>query len=425
MRSLPRVPATAPGAPVRRRVPVAILSVGLLCAASAAQAVRGGDLVTANYSPAVVYRVTPSGAVSPLLAGAPAVGPSGVAVLRSRDVLVADFLADALIRIDAAGNASVVASRVGGPLRVAEDRDGTWLVTAGTTRALVRVTSNGVVTPIASGAPLVRPFDVAVDPGAGYLVVDDLGAGLYSVTPAGLVTPIHVGLPFRLPQGVALFADGDYAVFDGLTDSLFRVDRATGAVTTFVTNAALGGNPCGIVEDFEGGCFVSQSGAGGSRIVHVDGAGSVVPVASGAPFTNLEDIARVPILRGPNGLSTGPGAPYTVDLDDPTAPNLLYSIALSASVAPGWGLPAGDPRSLTINPDALFFATILSDVPPLLVGWFALTDATGRANATFDLRTLPPGVLSGVRLFAQALEFDASAQNGIHALTNVLPFDFR
>lgn len=39
-------------------------------------------------------------------------------------------------------------------------------------------------------------------------------------------------------------------------------------------------------------------------------------VASGAPFTNLEDCAVVPLLSGPNDFSSGPGSARTLTVED-------------------------------------------------------------------------------------------------------------
>lgn len=389
-----------------------------------AQVVRGGDLVTTNYgTPAAVFRVDHTGAVTTLLAGAPLAGPAGVTVLRSRDILVADFTSNSLVRIDAqTGLPTVVAGGLGGPLRLAEMADGDYVVTSNSGHSLLRVTPAGLVTTLASGPLFNRPFGVSVDANGDLLVADDLGRAIHRVTPAGVITPIYSGLPLRLPQGVALFPNGDYAVIDGLTDSVFRIDRSTNAITTWVPNAALAVNPEGIVPDWSGGFFISNSQASGSGIAAIDALGSVTTAASGAPFTNLEDVARVPFVRGPRTLSTGPGGLASFDLDAPAQVGQLYSLVLSLSVFPGWQLP-GDPRAMTINVDAFFLATIGRNSPPALVGWTAPFDPAGRGTATVDMRWLPTGALLGLSLYQQGVTITNRGTAG--TLLNPLRLDFQ
>ncbi len=374
-----------------------------------AQVVRGGDLITTNYgSPASVFRVDGFGAVTTLYSGAPLSGPSGITVAANHDVIVADYNTNSLLRISAqTGQLSTVASNLGGPLRVVEDFDGTFLVTAG--NGLRRVTPAGVVTTVAT-APMVRPFGVGLDLNGDYLVADDNARAIYRVTPGGAVTTIWSGLPLRLPQGVTVFPNGDYAVIDGLTDSVFRISRTNGTISTWVPNATLTYNPEGIVPDWSGGFFVSYSQGSGSGIVAVDALGGVTSVAAGAPFTNLECVARVPMLKGPRTLATGPGGIATFTVEAPAEAGRYYTLFLSASVYPGWQLP-GDPRSMPLNIDAFFLASIGQN-SPLLVGWAGALDNSGQATATVDLTGLPPGFLSGLRLYAQGLTLTAQSTLG-------------
>jgi len=389
-----------------------------------AQVVRGGDvLVTNASSPAAVYRVDAAGNVLPVHSGPPLLSATGISVARNRDVLVTDFSNNSLLRIDAmTGAISTIAGGLGGPLRVVEMQDGDFAVTSNTGRSVLRVTAAGGVTTLASGAPFNRPFGVACEPGGDLLVADDLGRAIHRVTPAGAITLLASGLPLRLPQGVALFPNGDVAVIDGLADAVFRIDRATNIVTTWVPAAALGVNPEGIVTDWSGGFFVAHSGSpGGSgvRVLDALGAANALPVVS-PPWSNLEDIALVPIVSGPRTLATGPGAQFTFSLDAPAVAGSYYSLILSASVFPGWQLP-GDPRSLFLNVDPFFFATIGQNAPPFLLGWSAFLSAGGTATASLDLSALPAGMLSGLVLYQQGITL-----NGLSfgVATNVLRLSF-
>jgi hypothetical protein len=390
-----------------------------------AQAVRGGDLVVTDFAaPGSVFRVDTAGNVQTLHSGAPLAGPAGIAVARNRDVLVTDFNTNSLLRIDAqTGAIAPVAGGLGGPLRVVEMLDGDFAVTSSSGRSVLRVTPGGVVSTIAGGAPMNRPFSVAVDMNGDLLVADDLGRAVWRVTPAGAVSPIATGGALRLPQGVALFPNGDYAVIDGVVDAVFRIDRASGLLTTWVAAGTLGVNPEGIVTDWSGGFAVVHSGNPGGpgvRVIDAAGAANALPVVS-PTWSNLEDVALVPHVAGPRTLATGPGAQFTFSLDAPAAGGDFYSLILSASTFPGWTLPGGAPRALFINLDPFFLATIGQNAPPALVGWSSFLSAAGSATASLDLTALPAGVLAGLVLYQQGITLTGRSVN---LATNVLRLSF-
>ncbi len=411
---------------MRHTLAVAVVLVAAIPSLLPAQVVRGGDLVTTNYSsPSAVFRVDHLGNVTTLHAGAPLSGPAGITVAQNRDVIVADFGSSSLVRIDATtGAASVIAGGLGGPLRVAELRDGDFVVTSNSGRSLLRVTPAGAVTTLASGAPFNRPFGVMTEPDGNLLVADDLGRRLHRVDPiTGAITTLVNGGLLRLPQGIALFPNGDLAVIDGVVDCVFRVDRSTNAVTTWVPTAALGVNPEGIVDDGAGGFFVCHSGSpGGNGIRVIDATGNASAATGAAAWTNPEDTARVPLLSGPRTLLSGPGGLGTFSVDAPGSANEFYTLILSGSVHPGWNLPAPDPRALFLNVDPFFLATVGQNSPPFTVGWTGFLDAGGRATATVDLRVFGPGFLSGLRVYQQGLTMTPQLQ--MRSATNVLRLDF-
>jgi hypothetical protein len=390
-----------------------------------AQAVRGGDLLVTDFaSPGTVFRVDVAGNVQTLHSGAPLAGPAGITVARNRDVLVADFNTNSLLRIDAqTGAITTVASALGGPLRVVEMADGDFAVTSNSGRSVLRVTPGGAVSTLASGAPLNRPFGVSLDMNGDLLVADDLGRAVHRVTPAGAVSPIASGGALRLPQGVALFPNGDYAVIDGVVDAVFRVDRASGLLTTWVPAASLGVNPEGIVTDWSGGFFVAHSGnPGGPGVRVIDAAGAATPLTVLSPaWNNLEDVALVPMVSGPRLLGTGPGAQFAFSLDAPAGGGEFYSLILSATTFPGWTLPGGGPRALFINADPFFQATIGQNAPPALVGWSSFLSPNGTATATLDLTALPAGILSGLVLYQQGVTLNGRS---LDLALNVLRLSF-
>jgi hypothetical protein len=399
-----------------KRSSLVLLAALFLAGAARGQIVQGGDFVTVGFGSNVLYRVTPAGAVTTILAGPPLSGPSGVAVTPTREILVADFTSGTLLRLSTAGAVTPVVSGLAGPIRVAVDRNGDYVVTELNTDSLLRVTPAGAVTTIHSGPPFVHPIGVAVDGNGDFLVADDFADALFRVTPAGSVTTIHQGIPFQLPEGVALFANGDYAVIDGIADSVFRVPRLGGPVTTLVPSPPMG-NPCGIVSDFEGGFVVSESGApAGDRVLLVDSTGAASVVAQGAPFSNLETVARVPRLAGPSVVT--PGLAHVFDLDFPGEGGLPYAMFACLSLFPGIPLPPPDPRGTPCNPDPILFFTIgLND--PVFVGWGGTLSPAGQALPSLNVPPVPLPV--GLVLFLQVLTLDPGSPNGLRSLSDVHP----
>ncbi|MBN2491138.1 MAG: hypothetical protein JXQ29_09835, partial [Planctomycetes bacterium] len=225
---------------------------------------------------------------------------------------------------------------------------------------------------------------------------------------------IHQGLPFQLPQNVAHFRNGDCAVIDALVDAVFRLPSGGGVPVTLVPSPPLG-NPEGVVYDFEGGVVISESGApAGDRIVRVDSLGAFSIVAQGTPFSNLEDVARIPYLTGPN--VGGPGQPLVMVLRVPADAGLAYLTFASLSLYPGFGLPAPDPRGTPLNPDALFFLTVGAS-SAIFRNWTGALSATGLAAPILSVPNVP--LPAGLTIFVQAVTLDGTAPNGIRTFANV------
>ncbi len=374
---------------------------------------RGGDVLVTDYSTNSVFVVSPAGAVSTLHSGAPLRGPSGIAVTAAHEVLVADYTSATLFRYPPGGPWTPVISGLRGPIRVAVDRNGDYLLTELSTPALSRITPAGVKTTIHAGAPFVRPFGVAVDGDGEYVVADDGARALFRVTAAG-VTTVYSGLPLRLPQGVTVLADGDYAVMDGLADAVFVVARNGSVVNTLVATPTLG-NPCAVASDFEGRVLVSESSAASNRVVSVDRFGQLTVLAQGAPFANLEAVAKVPTLKGP--VSGGWGQNHAFDLDLPTEAGRGYVLFASASLHPGIALGGVDPRATPCNPDGLFFLSIGAN-NAIFIGFVGLLDGNGRAAANLNLPTL---VLPPVTFFVQGFSVNFRSTSTVGVFTNVHP----
>lgn len=400
------------------------LLLAALTAPTTAQILRGGRIVMTDSASAAIHVVDANGAVIPLPHGGLVTGPRGVAA-DGDSIVVCDWSSDSLVRIDANGAASIVVPGLSRPLRVAVDRDGSYLVTNQGTGSIVRVFRGGAIGSFLSSGTggITSPFDVLVDGDGTYVVTDDSTGGIYRVGRRGAVTPIHVGAPLVTPRDLAQFPNGDYAVLDASASAVLRVDRVSGAVTTWLGAAGFGGTPAGLTEAFDGGFFVGDNAAP-TQLLRIEPWQTTTIVAP-APLAVIEDVTRMPFLIGPQDMTTGPGSATTLQLDLPALPNTAYTLALAGSLFPGLPLPGGDPRAVTITADGLMLATFGANLPPLLTNWTAVTDASGRATIGFDLSTLPAGLLSGRTLFAQGLAVRPGAWNGIDTITNPIALSFR
>lgn len=392
---------------------------GLLVGTAVAQGLQGGDIVVTDYGNGGVYRIDGSGAVTPMRVGAPLTSPSGVAVGEDLSVYVADYNSGTVYRIARSGTIAPFATGIPGVIRLAVDHDGTILATSLANRALVRIDGNGQVTTIASGPPFLRPFGVVADFDGTYLVADDgynasgpRVPALYRVTRAGVVTPLWQGQPLQLSQGVAIFADGDYAIMDGLTDSVYRLPRAGGVPVPIVSTPTID-NPCGICTDFEGRFLVSESSSAGSRVDLVDRNGNVTNIAAGAPFSNLEAVARAPRLAGPVASNWGQTSTFALEFGgEGGRPYLMWA---SLSVFPGFALGGIDVRAIAGNPDALFFTSIAAN-NPVFVGWAGVLSGTGTAAPQLALPNIALGPLT---FYMQALTVQPGQRNSIRSLSNL------
>ena len=410
---------------------IAILALAVLSGLAPAQVFRPGDLAVTNYQPPGLFRVDRAGVATAVPGASSALrGPSGVTTTPDGAVLVADFTANAIVRFEASGSSAPLVLGLGGPIRLAAERDGSVIVTEISPPRISRIFHGTAIPLVTFASALQRPFGVCIEPDGNIVFTTDRTPGLYRLdAQTSVVTPIAVGAPFQLPQGVALFPNGDFAVIDGVTDSVFRVDRSTGTVTTWVSNPSLAGNPEGIVPTNDGGFLIAQSGASNNRIAFVDAAGGSGTFTQGAPFSNIEDCALVHELRGPAyPLNTGPGAVYSLDLDfGPGAGLQIYSIAFAFDLFNGIQL-IGDPRSFTIDADGLFLATFFTNIPPLFVSCTGLLDPNGQGTATVDLQSLPPGFLTGATLWAQAFDLVPPGPYGgldFGDFSNAIPLSFQ
>ena len=185
-----------------RALPVLGLFVVLLGSTYAIQNAEAvpGDFIVAENGSDELSRVTPSGTITLIASGI--TGPVGVAVDTNGDFIVTDGNGE-LLRVTPSGTISLITSglgELGGPHGVAVDTNGDFIVTELNDGKLSRVTPSGTITTIASG--LSFPFGVAVDTNGDFIVAEDSSGELSRVTPSGTITTIASGLSF--PLGVAI-----------------------------------------------------------------------------------------------------------------------------------------------------------------------------------------------------------------------------
>ena len=106
------------------------------------------------------------------------------------------------------------------------------------------------------------------------------------------------------PEGIAFSDDGFLYVSDDWSDFVLQVDPTTGAVTAYVTEAAL--EALGVIANAdlessivgaEGGIVYTASDGDPDAIFKIDAGGTPSVLASGAPFADLD----VFMTRAPNG----------------------------------------------------------------------------------------------------------------------------
>lgn len=171
--------------------------------------------------------------------------------------------------------------------------DDGWVIADFKAHGILRLTPDGLVTPIFQGkglprTPLYGTRAVAASPdGNGWIVADPATFGLYRVDRAGRLETITTELD--IPQGLAIFDDESLLVSD-LRSGIGAVLKVTldGRVSVF---AELG-SPKGIVADGDDAFAVVSHGE--RAVFRLGRDGRVSTIASGPPFDFPHDLVRDP-----------------------------------------------------------------------------------------------------------------------------------
>jgi len=182
-----------------------------------------GDVYIADYGNSRVVEVTAAGAASVLSTGSLTLnGPMGVAVNGAGNVYIADYGNNRVVEVTAAGVASVLStsglpgttdgentqgcSNAGlcAPYNVAVDgASDVYIVDRGNSR-LVKLTAAGVASVMGTGSlTLSYPTGVAVDGAGNIYVADYNNQRIVEVTAAGAANALNVGTPGGVTLGYA------------------------------------------------------------------------------------------------------------------------------------------------------------------------------------------------------------------------------
>lgn len=299
-----------------------------------------GVLYVASAGARAVLRLPPDGRASPLAAEIPledlravASGPDGALYVADRRRL---WLVSSrgevrrLAGMDALGPGAVLATRTRlvGPIGVALDDTGDLLIAEEGRKAIRKLDAAGMLATVAA-AGMWDPVAV-VPAGAGDLFVADyLGNRVVKVTARGAVVPVAgtgeagfsgdggpaLGARLDRPRGLARDRRGNLYVADSGNHRV-RMITPAGDITTIAGTGSAGGQgggglarqaqldtPAGLAVDAEGNLYVAERG--GHRIRRIDAAGRISTVAGdGRPgYGGDGGAAREARLDSPAGLA--------------------------------------------------------------------------------------------------------------------------
>jgi len=281
-----------------------------------------------NPGPPVLLRVNPlTGATETIAQGGSLVAPSSVVFDDDGTLLVTDFGAGAVFRVDPTdGSQSVFASGFGDLDGIAIAEGGDVYVTGGLEPKIYRVPpGGGAPEVIALDGELEEPFGIAIDDG-GDLLVADTGAqavirlDLDVEPPAQSIVAKSVQAdenPLTRPIGIAIDDEGDLLVTDFDVGTVIRIDPGTGAQSRvtptdpFLSPSGIAIEPGGSPIVTDQGDFITPGQEGVYR-VDLNTGGAALDILLGEP------------LRAPFGVA--------VYVPEPGAPLALAAVAVALAL---------------------------------------------------------------------------------------------
>lgn len=164
--------------------------------------------------------------------------------------------------------------------------------------AVRRISTNGIVSTVASG--FSSPQDLAVD-GTGDVYVSDTGRNRISVIRGGAVSTLATG--FNSPRGLGLDTNGDLLVCDFQNNALKRV-TPSGTVTTIVRD--LNYHPADVAVTADGAIYATDEF--GQRLIRLGADSQWSVVAGKNPLPGADDgVGEAARFDYPHGVAADPG----------------------------------------------------------------------------------------------------------------------
>jgi sugar lactone lactonase YvrE len=202
-------------------------------------------------------------------------GPQSTAVDSSGYFFVVDSGNTRVMKVapgasaDCSTGCTQIANGFVGPIGIALDASGNAFVTDSPAGQLVKVSTTGTKTTIAT---LTQPGGLAMD-ASGNSYVSLMGGSLVKVTPAGIVSTVVSGL--NQPAGVAIDASGNLYVADSGNNQVVKI-ASGGGQSTVVTGL---NTPLGVAVDAAGVLYVGDTN--NNRVLKLPAGTSNLNCASG------------------------------------------------------------------------------------------------------------------------------------------------
>ena len=197
----------------------------------------GGNLYVDNYSNDTVYKVTPSGVVSPFLSVANGLDITDALAFASGNLYVASAGDNTVIKVTSSGVVSTFVAASAGldfPDALAFDSSGNLYVANAHDNTVYKVTPGGVAsTFVAASAGLDFPDALAFDSSGNLYVANENNNTVNKVTPGGVFsTFMSAGL--HNPKALAFDSNGNLYVANAEFGTVIEV-TPSGVVSTFIS----------------------------------------------------------------------------------------------------------------------------------------------------------------------------------------------
>ncbi len=191
---------------------------------------RDGKLLAGDSSMREVYRFDDQNQPQPLTAGEIGI-PTGIGLLKSGEIIVADLELHRVMRIPAAGGEPTLYAEVSAPRGIFVDgEDRVWIVSHGKDQ-LLRGDAAGKLETIVAGRPFQFPSSVVVRSDGTALICDTYAKAIWQVSAGKEPTKWASGEPLVSPVSLALQGE-NVLVADPRAKGLITVDSAGKATLT-------------------------------------------------------------------------------------------------------------------------------------------------------------------------------------------------